>query len=360
MWSIPACAEVVGRATVTADEAPIYRGQEVVGKAKKGDVLEITMIRGDWYGAVPANGWIHKKFVSFEPASAQATQKPNGTAPPAAGVKPEDADAMLKLLGEGPEGRAEAVRKVHDAARKARDGGTTDALGKQLAPVLEKLAALPPDEESSKVLDGTAEIFIFSRVATPNAAAFARNMMARKASENLPDPWSYGLRVARELRLKDEELKKQVLAALPVMPDLTLSVAVGYLGEHYAEDPEAARKVASLLNTTDKRCLRTILHGLGAFNLDADSARRLVGMAVQSAGIQVVGAVSEGPGAVPAGAVSGRYRDVRGDQWRARRAERSPQRHRGHGEDRSQGADLSPQRHGGHGEDRSQGADLSP
>ena len=59
-------AEVIGTATVISDEAAIYNGEEIVSRAKKGDRLDITAVKGDWYGVVPEGGWIHKKYVRYQ------------------------------------------------------------------------------------------------------------------------------------------------------------------------------------------------------------------------------------------------------------------------------------------------------
>ena len=60
---IAAGEEIIGRVTVTAKEAKIKRGREVIATAQEGDVLNVIEIKGNWYGVIPAKGWIYKKYV---------------------------------------------------------------------------------------------------------------------------------------------------------------------------------------------------------------------------------------------------------------------------------------------------------
>jgi len=61
----------IGKVTVTAEQAPIMQGKEVVLTAKKGDTFDVAEIKGDWYGVLPSRGWIHKANVRFEPNVAE-------------------------------------------------------------------------------------------------------------------------------------------------------------------------------------------------------------------------------------------------------------------------------------------------
>jgi formylglycine-generating enzyme required for sulfatase activity len=61
-------AAVIGKATVTADRAPIMQGDETLATAKKGDTFDVTKVKGNWFGLDPSQGWIHKSNVRYEPA----------------------------------------------------------------------------------------------------------------------------------------------------------------------------------------------------------------------------------------------------------------------------------------------------
>jgi hypothetical protein len=66
--SVAAHAAVIGKATVTADQAPVMSGKQVVATAGKGTVFDVTEVKGDWFGVAPSQGWIHKSNVRYEPA----------------------------------------------------------------------------------------------------------------------------------------------------------------------------------------------------------------------------------------------------------------------------------------------------
>ena len=63
-------AAVIGKATVTAEQAPVMSGKQVIATAKKGDTFDVTELKGDWFGVAPSQGWIHKGNVRFEAAAA--------------------------------------------------------------------------------------------------------------------------------------------------------------------------------------------------------------------------------------------------------------------------------------------------
>lgn len=75
---LEARGSVPGTATVTAEAAPIYRGQKVVGHAKKGDRLEVLLISRARYGVLPSRGWIAKEHVEYRPRP--KGHKPSGSA----------------------------------------------------------------------------------------------------------------------------------------------------------------------------------------------------------------------------------------------------------------------------------------
>jgi len=61
-------AAIIGKVTVTAEQAPVMQGKEAVLTAKKGDTFDVSDIKGDWYGVLPSRGWIHKANVKYEAA----------------------------------------------------------------------------------------------------------------------------------------------------------------------------------------------------------------------------------------------------------------------------------------------------
>jgi len=88
----------IGKVTVTADQAPVMSGKDVVQTARKGDVLEASEIKGDWYGVLPTRGWIHKSNVRFEPAAPAGAPKAS-----ASGVAAPVAPAVPRATGTPPE-----------------------------------------------------------------------------------------------------------------------------------------------------------------------------------------------------------------------------------------------------------------
>ncbi|MCX5772038.1 MAG: trypsin-like peptidase domain-containing protein [Candidatus Hydrogenedentes bacterium] len=62
-------AEVIGKATVTVDSAPIKDRDRVLATAKKGEVLDVVQVSGDWYQVNPTTGWVHRSQVRFGPVS---------------------------------------------------------------------------------------------------------------------------------------------------------------------------------------------------------------------------------------------------------------------------------------------------
>ena len=86
-------AAVIGKATVTAEQAPVMQGKDVVLTAKKGDTFEVSEVKGDWYGVLSSRGWIHKANVRYEPAAFPVGGQ---TIAPASGTK-EPAWAVIIL-----------------------------------------------------------------------------------------------------------------------------------------------------------------------------------------------------------------------------------------------------------------------
>ena len=83
VWAFPApaSAAVIGKAVVTAEQASVMQGKEAVASVKKGDVLDVTEVKGDWFGVAPTLGWIHKSNVRFEAAAAPPSGSTGGTKP---------------------------------------------------------------------------------------------------------------------------------------------------------------------------------------------------------------------------------------------------------------------------------------
>ena len=92
-------AAVIGKATVTADQAPVMSGKQVIATAKKGDTFDVTEVKGDWFGVAPSQGCIQKNNVRYEPIA-----PPVGSADPDQAAK--DPDAPLPVLVVGPDGQA--------------------------------------------------------------------------------------------------------------------------------------------------------------------------------------------------------------------------------------------------------------
>jgi len=74
-------AAVIGKATVTADQAPIMRGDETIATVKKGDILDVTKVKGNWFGLDPSQGWIHKSHVRYDPILPASPAAPPVLAP---------------------------------------------------------------------------------------------------------------------------------------------------------------------------------------------------------------------------------------------------------------------------------------
>jgi hypothetical protein len=66
------------------------QGKDTVASVKKGDVLDVTEVKGDWFGVAPTLGWIHKSNVRFEATAAPLPAAPPSTTPPALPPLPAD------------------------------------------------------------------------------------------------------------------------------------------------------------------------------------------------------------------------------------------------------------------------------
>jgi hypothetical protein len=95
-------AAVIGKATVTAEQAPVMSGKQVIATAKKGDTFDVTELKGDWFGVAPSQGWIHKSNVRYEPA---------GPAP-APAPAPAATSASAPTVNPAPGARAEPPAAV--------------------------------------------------------------------------------------------------------------------------------------------------------------------------------------------------------------------------------------------------------
>lgn len=249
-------AEVLGKVTVVTDDALVHRGATVIAKAKKGQTYEVTGINGDWYGVMPVSGWIHKKHVRFEAAA---------TAEPAASTGDAEIDALLKGLEGDADAKKKAARDVHRMVVNARSATDREQAIKRLEPVFRKFAVATAGDDIPPP-STVAEIFVFARTASPHAAAFARGLLAREPSEQIPHPWPPGLRVANELRVKDDGIKQELIRHLPQMTEMTLQQALQYLSQQFPDDPGAAAAVAALLDTEDRSTLRSVILCIGRFS----------------------------------------------------------------------------------------------
>ena len=158
-----------------------------------------------------------------------------------------EVESLLERLEEPDRGRPEVVRELHKKFRRLPGTAGGKALARSIEPVLDRLARLPVDEARSEVLDGAAEIFILSGAPSPQALAFAKNLIGRGPTKALPNPWPYGLRVAQALGLQDEGLKAAVLSHLDAMSPDSISASLGYLGQHFPDDLECIEHAAKLL-----------------------------------------------------------------------------------------------------------------
>jgi hypothetical protein len=89
-------AQVIGKANVTADQAPVMQGRETVLTAKKGDTFDVIAINGDWYGVLPSRGWLHKTNVYYDPITPAAVPPPTKIEPAPATAVPPAAEPTVK------------------------------------------------------------------------------------------------------------------------------------------------------------------------------------------------------------------------------------------------------------------------
>ncbi|MBE3142742.1 MAG: hypothetical protein IMZ61_02310 [Planctomycetes bacterium] len=110
---------IIGKFTVTAEQASIMLDKDIVQTAKKGSVLDVTEINGDWYGVLPTRGWIQKANGRYELAQPRMA--------PVAPVAPVAPDASLPRresrseftntqIGNTP---TEAMNKAHAQGAKS-------------------------------------------------------------------------------------------------------------------------------------------------------------------------------------------------------------------------------------------------
>jgi len=113
-------AATIGRVIVTADQAPVIQGKETIASAKKGDALDVSEVKGDWYGVLPTRGWIHKSNVRFEPAA--VTVEPSAPAAPAAtNAAPAPAPGAARPAAPVPAADAAARGQGAPAEQGAQD-----------------------------------------------------------------------------------------------------------------------------------------------------------------------------------------------------------------------------------------------
>lgn len=190
---------------------------------------------------------------------------------------------LREALRSGPEGRAKAVRQLRERLPSLlRSDERKEALV-GLEPVLRELASIPAEEQRPAVLETVFDILVEVGADSPYALDFARNMMSRPAPGG-SDAWSYGLRAATRLKLKDGELQMLVFTRLPDMSYVGLGDALNYLRGVCGADPETGTKLAALLDTPQivGRERRELLKGLRGFTFSPETARKLVARAVQA------------------------------------------------------------------------------
>ena len=110
---------------MTSDEAPIYKGKEVAARAKRGDKLNVSSVKGEWYGVIPAGGWVHKKHVEYVAISA------NGETAGSAGEGSalSAGKAVVAAIEAANKGNYEEANRLLDVTLKATSlegGGIVD------------------------------------------------------------------------------------------------------------------------------------------------------------------------------------------------------------------------------------------
>lgn len=135
VWSLPilaflcvpclaAEAVTLGKATVIVDNAPIKDRGTVRATAKKGTVLDVIQVSGEWYLVSPAKGWVYRSHVTYEPIALSGADVLRKRAVGG------DTDAMY-LLGGTYElgcGVAKDEREAASWYRKAADAGNAAAM----------------------------------------------------------------------------------------------------------------------------------------------------------------------------------------------------------------------------------------
>ena len=93
-------AAIIGKVTVTADQAPIMLGKNIVQTAKKGNVLDVTQVKGDWYCVLPTHCWVEKTNVTYEPVAAPAAGVLPGKKESSAVAEPASKPPADSVLGD--------------------------------------------------------------------------------------------------------------------------------------------------------------------------------------------------------------------------------------------------------------------
>ena len=112
---------VAGTVTVTTDRAPIMVGKEIIATVRKGVVLRVTRVQGNWYWADPPGGWVRKAHAQFARAEEGEVVRETGGGEFAR--EAADERRVEKWLKEGEGERARVQREVNGDRREGeRDG----------------------------------------------------------------------------------------------------------------------------------------------------------------------------------------------------------------------------------------------
>jgi len=158
--SAAAHAAVIGKATVTADQAPVMSGKQVIATAKKGDTFDVSEEKGDWYGVLPTRGWIQRANVKYEPAA---------SVPPAAARAGEKKESSA-VATDSP---APASPPLAPASQSSSDGQRRKALIAALVKKGDRIAATSTDMFDKY---GAMAAYTFAAMYAPEDAAVRDKM----------------------------------------------------------------------------------------------------------------------------------------------------------------------------------------
>ncbi len=60
---------ILGTATIKVQQAHVRKGRKILATVEKGETLDVIQIKGNWYGVLPYEGWLHKNDIIFKKGS---------------------------------------------------------------------------------------------------------------------------------------------------------------------------------------------------------------------------------------------------------------------------------------------------